>query len=151
MKVFLKNYITVGLLPPVGGENAKKDHPARPAGHTRAVPFSHFPRFFQILFSQDLHNILMHQMLNSLLIQSLDNLNCHADGAFYIFDSTEIIVAVYITAWNAKFLLIDPEFCLVPFSCFSCKADLACVGAAASSYCVLVGDTHGIAQFMCIL
>lgn len=81
----------------------KKDHPARPAGHTRAVPFSHFPRFFQILFSQDLHNILMHQMLNSLLIQSLDNLNCHADGAFYIFDSTEIIVAVYITAWNAKY------------------------------------------------
>ena len=48
----------------------------------------------------------MHQMLNSLLIQSLDNLNCHADGAFYIFDSTEIIVAVYITAWNAKYQLV---------------------------------------------
>ena len=142
MKVFLKNYITVGLLPPVGGENAKKDHPARPAGHTRAVPFSHFPRFFQILFSQDLHNILMHQMLNSLLIQSLDNLNCHADGAFYIFDSTEIIVAVYITAWNAKYQ---------GWYGFSCKADLPCVSAAASSYCVLVGDTHGIAQLMFIL
>lgn len=25
MKVFLKNYITVGLLPPVGGENAGKE------------------------------------------------------------------------------------------------------------------------------
>ena len=70
----------------------------------------------------------MHQMLNSLLIQSLDNLNCHADGAFYIFDSTEIIVAVYITAWNAKYQ---------GWYGFSCKADLACVGAAASSYCVI--------------
>ena len=53
MKVFLKNYITVGLLPPVGGR-MQKDHPARPAGHTRAVPFHIFPDFSKILFLETL-------------------------------------------------------------------------------------------------
>ena len=139
MKVFLKNYITVGLLPPVGGENAKKGPPGAARRPHQSSPFF---TFSQILFSQDLHNILMHQMLNSLLIQSHDNLNCHADGAFYIFDSSEIIVAVYITAWNAKYQ---------GWYGFSCKAYLACVSAAASSYCILVGNAHGITQFMCVL
>ena len=84
----------------------------------------------------------MHQMPDPLIIQALNNLNCHADSIFHIFNGTEIIMAVYITAWNAKYQ---------GWYGFSCKAYLACVSAAASSYCILVGNAHGIAQFMCVL
>ena len=45
----------------------------------------------------------MHQMPDPLIIQALNNLNCHADSVFHIFNGTEIIMAVYITAWNAKY------------------------------------------------
>ena len=104
--------------------------------------------FYHDLFGLD---VILDQDGNVILTEGLvlqdekiwaNFLKKHADGAFYIFDSTEIIVAVYITAWNAKYQ---------GWYGFSCKADLACVSAAASSYCILVGNAHGIAQFMCVL
>lgn len=53
MKVFLKNYITVGLLPPVGGENAKKGPPG--AARTPEQSLFHiFPDFSKILFLETL-------------------------------------------------------------------------------------------------
>lgn len=70
MKVFLKNYITVGLLPPVGGENAGwEDRAERPeTGRSaqkrttrrgpQATPeqslFHIFPDFSKILFLETL-------------------------------------------------------------------------------------------------
>ena len=69
MKVFLKNYITVGLLPPVGGENAGKEAgsgESPPAGgkntgenagwEDRAEQslFHIFPDFSKILFLETL-------------------------------------------------------------------------------------------------
>ena len=52
MKVFLKNYITVGLLPPVGGENAKKGPPGAARRPHQSSPF--FTDFSKILFLETL-------------------------------------------------------------------------------------------------
>ena len=54
MKVFLKNYITVGLLPPVGGENAKRTTRRGPQATPEQSLFHIFPDFSKILFLETL-------------------------------------------------------------------------------------------------